>query len=33
MVVIRLGEVADEENFALSDFDNQLWQKINAVIN
>lgn len=33
MVVIRLGEVADGENFALSDFDDQLWQKINAVIN
>jgi CubicO group peptidase (beta-lactamase class C family) len=33
MVVIRLGEVANEENFALSNFDNQLWQKINAVIN
>ena len=32
MVVIRLGEVADGENFALSDFDDQLWQKINAVI-
>ncbi|WP_396174933.1 serine hydrolase domain-containing protein [Flavobacterium sp.] len=33
MVVVRLGEVADGENFALSDFDDQLWQKINAVIN
>lgn len=33
MVIIRLGEVADGENFALSDFDNQLWAKINAVIN
>jgi hypothetical protein len=32
MVVIRLGEVADGENFALSDFDNQLWEKISAVI-
>ncbi|MEZ4838073.1 serine hydrolase domain-containing protein [Flavobacterium sp.] len=32
MVVIRLGEVADGENFALSDFDNQLWEKINAVV-
>lgn len=32
MVVIRLGEVADGENFALSDFDNQLWAKISAVI-
>ncbi len=33
MVVIRLGEVADGENFALSNFDNELWAKINAVIN
>lgn len=32
MVVIRLGEVADGENFALSDFDNQLWEKISVVI-
>lgn len=33
MVVIRMGDAADAENWALSDFDNQLWQKINAVIN
>ncbi len=33
MVVIRLGEVADKETFALSDFDNQLWQKIWALMN
>lgn len=33
MVVIRMGDAADAENWALSDFDNQLWEKINAVIN
>ena len=33
MVVIRLGDAADNVNLALSDFDNVLWQKINAVIN
>lgn len=33
MVVIRMGEAADGENFALSDFDNVLWEKINALIN
>lgn len=33
MVVIRMGEAADEENWALSGFDNELWGKINAVIN
>ncbi|MGA1227009.1 MAG: hypothetical protein ACO3VF_07190 [Tamlana sp.] len=27
LVVIRLGEVADSENFALSNFDNELWGK------
>lgn len=32
MVVIRMGNAADEENFALSGFDNELWEKINAVI-
>jgi CubicO group peptidase (beta-lactamase class C family) len=32
MVVIRMGDEADSVNFGLSDFDNQLWQKINAVI-
>lgn len=29
MVVIRMGEAADNVNLALSDFDNVLWQKIN----
>jgi CubicO group peptidase (beta-lactamase class C family) len=31
MVVIRMGEAADNVNLALSDFDDQLWQKINAL--
>lgn len=31
MVVIRMGEAADNVNLALSDFDNTLWQKINAL--
>lgn len=33
LVIIRMGNAADGTNFALSDFDNVLWQKINAVIN
>ena len=33
MVVIRMGDAADNVNLALSDFDNVLWQKINTVIN
>tara|TARA_R110002049_G_C8839977_1_gene536301 strand:- start:13 stop:630 length:618 start_codon:yes stop_codon:yes gene_type:complete len=33
IVIIRMGESADNENFGLSDFDNELWEKINAVIN
>lgn len=35
MVVIRMGEVSDPANptFALSGFDNELWQKINALYN
>jgi CubicO group peptidase (beta-lactamase class C family) len=34
MVIIRMGNVSDPNNpsFALSGFDNELWQKINAVI-
>lgn len=32
MVVIRMGNAADDENFALSGFDNELWQKINQLI-
>ena len=31
MVVIRMGDAADDVNPALSDFDNVLWQKINAL--
>jgi CubicO group peptidase (beta-lactamase class C family) len=33
LVVIRMGDVADGVNFALSDFDKTLWEKISAVIN
>ncbi|WP_179315761.1 serine hydrolase domain-containing protein [Winogradskyella undariae] len=32
LVIIRMGEAADDENFALSSFDNNLWEKINAFI-
>ena len=32
MVVIRMGDSADGTNFALSDFDAILWEKINALI-
>ncbi|MFV8369240.1 serine hydrolase domain-containing protein [Flavobacterium sp. LB2R40] len=31
MVVIRMGDAADNANLALSDFDDVLWQKINAL--
>lgn len=31
MVVIRMGDAADAVNMALSDFDDVLWQKINAL--
>lgn len=35
MVVIRMGDASDPDNpgFAVSGFDNELWSKINAVIN
>lgn len=33
LVIVRMGNSADNTNFALSDFDDVLWQKINAVIN
>ncbi|GAB4450655.1 MAG: serine hydrolase [Bacteroidales bacterium] len=35
MVIIRMGEASDpaNRNFAVSGFDNELWAKINAVIN
>ncbi|MFI1745785.1 serine hydrolase domain-containing protein [Thalassobellus sediminis] len=32
LVVIRMGEAADGDNFALSNFDNDLWEKINALV-
>lgn len=32
-VIIRMGNAADSSNFALSNFDEVLWQKINAVVN
>lgn len=33
MVVVRMGDAADNVNLALSDFDEVLWEKINALIN
>jgi CubicO group peptidase (beta-lactamase class C family) len=33
LVMIRMGEAADSSNLALSNFDEVLWQKINAVLN
>ncbi|MDF2932300.1 MAG: class beta-lactamase-related serine hydrolase [Chryseobacterium sp.] len=33
IVIIRMGNAADNVNLALSDFDDVLWQKINAFIN
>ncbi len=33
LVIIRMGEAAESENFALSNFDNDLWGKINALTN
>jgi CubicO group peptidase (beta-lactamase class C family) len=33
IVIIRMGDAADGTNVALSDFDEVLWEKINAVIN
>jgi CubicO group peptidase (beta-lactamase class C family) len=33
IVIIRMGNEADSSTFGLSDFDDVLWQKINAVIN
>ncbi|WP_179346051.1 serine hydrolase domain-containing protein [Winogradskyella ursingii] len=32
LVLIRMGNAADDENFALSDFDDELWLRINALI-
>lgn len=33
LVIIRMGAAADEVNAALSNFDNELWGKLNALIN
>jgi len=33
LVLIRMGNTADDENFALSSFDNDLWEHLNAVFN
>lgn len=33
LVIVRMGEVANITNFALSSFDNDLWEKINALTN
>lgn len=33
MVVIRMGDAADDVTAALSDFDETLWEKINALVN
>ena len=33
IAVIRMGEKANAEALALSSFDNQLWEKLNALIN
>ena len=33
LVIVRMGEAADNQNFALSNFDNELWGYINEVIN
>ncbi|MFY9242677.1 MAG: serine hydrolase [Polaribacter sp.] len=33
LVVIRMGEAAEGSNFALSSFDNDLWAKMNALLN
>ena len=33
LVIIRMGDAGDGENFALSNFDNDLWEKLNALIN
>jgi CubicO group peptidase (beta-lactamase class C family) len=33
LVIIRMGEATDSSNLAISNFDEVLWQKINAVVN
>lgn len=32
LVIVRMGNAANDENFALSNFDNELWEKINVLI-
>jgi CubicO group peptidase (beta-lactamase class C family) len=32
LVIVRMGEAADDSNFALSTFDNELWEKLNFLI-
>jgi hypothetical protein len=32
MVIIRMGNSADDTNFGLSNFDNDLWWKINLLV-
>jgi CubicO group peptidase (beta-lactamase class C family) len=33
LVVVRMGDAADDTNFTLSDFDNELWLRINLLTN
>ena len=33
LVIVRLGDNAEESALGLSSYDNQLWQKINAIFN
>ncbi|MBL7561036.1 serine hydrolase [Olleya sp. YSTF-M6] len=33
LVIVRMGEAADASNFALSNYDNELWEKLNNVFN
>ncbi|RAJ13002.1 serine hydrolase domain-containing protein [Olleya aquimaris] len=32
LVIIRMGDAADEDSFGLSTYDNTLWEKLNAVL-
>ncbi|MFK7750419.1 MAG: serine hydrolase domain-containing protein [Kordia sp.] len=32
LVIIRMGQTADSSNFALSNFDNELWEQLNLLI-
>jgi len=33
LVIVRMGEAANASNFALSNYDNELWEKLNNVFN